>query len=212
MKYLFSILLAGFLFLNAGWSQTEKGNYMLGNTSTLVGLFSGAQPNQLSIGFGKNKVDKYEEAKFTNFNLSYNAGFFVADGLMLGLDIGTLYNNTTLTLKDERGEVIDEETFKQTNINLTPVARYYVNQGQKLQFFGELRGGLSIEKVDDNDADNYGLIGSKLGGAYFLNPKVSLDFFFDFNGLFGEIENPVGDNTRIFEGAMGLGLGFALFL
>lgn len=212
MKYVISLLFISALMLPAGLAQTEKGAFSLGTTTNLVGIFSGAQPNQISLGFGTNKVDKYLEAKYTNFNLSFNAGYFVANGLMLGLDLQGWNTNNTVKLKDESGRVIEETEDTYTSIGLTPKARLYLNRDRKLQFFGELRGGLVIQKLNDEDSDTGALLGAKGGGAYFVNPKVALDFFFDFSGIFSEIQQVGGSNTSVIEGNLGIGAGFTFFL
>ena len=212
MKYLISFIFIGSVFLSGAWAQTQKGSFMLGTTTNLVGVFSGTQPNQTSIGFGKNKVGDNLEEKYTNFNLSFNAGFFAADGLLLGVNLGGWNSHTTLSLKDEEGKVVSESKDQWTDVEIMPVGRYYLNRDQKLQFFGELRGGLQVQKVNDGDATAGAIFGAKAGGAYFLNQKVSLDFFFDYSGAFSEQNNTGGTTTQEFDSGIGLGIGFSFFL
>ena len=207
MKYIISILILCAIFQLETQAQTEKGNFMLGSSANLLGVYTGALPNQASIGFGKNKVGDNLETNYTNLNLSFNSGFFVANGLMLGLDIGGFHSKSTTTEKDNQGREISTQKEKWTNIAVTPVARYYLNQGNKLQFFGELRGGLALQKQNSDKSDLGTVIGAKAGGAYFVNPKIALDFFFDFNGIFQEVKT-----TNIFDSSIGLGLGFSIFL
>ena len=210
MKYLMTIILAGACIAFAG-AQTEKGVYMLGGTTNLVGGYSGILPNQLSLGFGKNKQSPIE-VDYTNFNLSSNGGFFVANGLMLGLNVGAFHGKSTVTFKrnaPQRDTTLEENKF--TNLALAPFVRYYLNQGQKIQYFGEARAGIGITKIDDNDSNSNAIVGAKAGAAIFLSSKVSLDLFVDFTGNFSESEE-AGVKVKIFDSVMGFGLGFDIFL
>ena len=211
MKYLLTIILAGAALFSSVSAQTEKGAYMLGGTTNLVGGFNGVLPNQLSLGFGKNK-QKPVEVTYTNFNLSSNGGFFVANGLMLGLNVSAFHGNSTVTLKrdaPQRDTTLEEN--KLTDLALTPFVRYYLNQGQKVQYFGEARAGIGINKVNDNDSNSNAIVGAKAGAAIFLNSKVALDLFVDFTGGFSESKE-TGVSITEFDSVMGFGLGFDIFL
>lgn len=183
---------------------------MLGGSTNLVGGYSSIIPNQASLGFGKNKSGQ-NEVDYTTFNLSSNGGFFVANGLMFGLNVGAFHNNSELREKRTEPQRDSVWTEKSTIFSITPTVRYYLNQGQKIQYFGEARGGIAIQKFNDEDANNNAVIGAKVGAALFLNKKVSLDLFMDFTGSFSEIKEGTV-NTKIFDSIMGFGLAFDIFL
>ncbi len=211
MKYLMTIIFAGAAFFSSLSAQTEKGTYMLGGTTNLIGGFNGVLPNQLSLGFGKN-TQKPLEVTYTNFNLSSNGGFFVANGLMLGLNVSAFHGNSTTTIKrsaPQRDTTLAKN--KYTDLALTPFVRYYLNQGQKIQYFGEARAGIGINKTDNNDSNSNTIVGAKAGAAIFLNSKVSLDLFVDFTGGFSESKES-GVSIKEFDSVMGFGLGFDIFL
>lgn len=209
MKKFLLISICTALFLPLAWSQTEKGVYMLGGSTNLLGGYSGIQPNQLALGFGNSSSDVFDY-KYTNINIASNGGFFVADGLMLGLNIGIFYNKSTSEINYPDPIPDEEIDTKFTNLTLTPLVRYYLNGGNKLQYFGEARAGVALQKLDDNDADNQLLFGGKVGIAYFLNNKVAVDVFFDYTG--GASESEVnGVSVKEFDSFLGFGVAFDVF-
>ena len=208
MKSFFSILFTYIILTSAIQAQTEKGNYMLGGSTNIIGGYAGALPNQLSLGFGKNKSGSLETT-YTNFNLSSNGGYFVGNGLLVGCNIGMFYGNYKETNTTPVPDEVNEYHF--TNFSVAPLVRYYINQGSKTQYFAEARLGLAIQKFDEEDSDDIALVGAKVGAAIFLSKKVSLDLFFDFSGGRSKFEEN-GTTTTVFDSDMGFGLGFDIFL
>ena len=208
MKFFLSILIAVVVLIPAAQSQTEKGNYMLGGSTNIAGGFSGLMPNQMSLGFGTNKQDPYK-VNYTNFNLSSNGGFFISNGFLLGLNVSAFHGNYKVTDTSLSPEETDK--YKFTNFNITPFLRYYLNQGNTIQYFAEGRAGLAIQKFDDEDSDDSAVVGAKIGAAIFLNKKVALDLFCDFTGGFSEYtENNA--TVKVFDSLFGFGIGFDFFL
>lgn len=211
MKAMLLALFAVLLLTPATRAQTEKGNYMLGGTTNLVGGYPGALPNQLSLGFGANKLDTFQQLDYTNINFSSNGGYFVSNGLMLGLNLSAFHSNNTLKTNYSEPVADITEKYTYTTFAIAPFARYYFNQGRKVQYFGEGRVGLAIQKVDVHDIQNQALLGAKTGVAIFLNKKVALDFFYDFSGTFSEIKIN-GAQASVFDSYHGFGFGFDVFL
>lgn len=208
MKFFLSIFITVVVLIPAAQSQTEKGIYMLGGSTNIVGGFSGLLPNQMSLGFGTNKQEPYK-VNYTNFNLSSNGGFFIANGFLLGLNVSAFHGN--YKLKDESLNPVETDEFKFTNFNITPFVRYYLNQGNKIQYFAEGRAGIAIQKLDDEESDDSVIVGAKVGAAIFLNKKVALDLFCDFTGGFSEYTEGAS-TTKVFDSLFGFGLGFDIFL
>ncbi len=207
MKRIVSTLIAAILLFSTTQAQTEKGNYMLGGTTTIIGG-SGAIPNQLSLGFGHYKRN-FIDVFYYNVNFSTNGGYFIANGLMLGLNVSALHNNNRRTINFDPPEDDVSETFKYTDFSIAPFVRYYLNQGKKIQYFGEARVGMAINKVDDFPTNDAVLFGAKAGAALFINRKVSLDLFYDFTSIISEIKT---NDSKNFDAFHGIGIGFDIFL
>lgn len=194
--------------------QLQKGMVMLGGTSNIVGNLSvfsiGNSTNNVGFQFGKTKT-KYEstgfddeyETKVTAFNFNPNVGIMATNNLMVGMSVGVF------SMKIGEGE--DEEKFTVTSFN--PFVRgYFKNEGKILPYL-EARGGITSIKYgdDDEDKESAPFFGGKLGGAIFLNSKVSLDLFVDY--LYSKDKEEDG-STKITNtsSSFGFGLGFSVFL
>ncbi|MBK6998222.1 MAG: porin family protein [Lewinellaceae bacterium] len=209
------VLLALFAFTGIVSAQTQKGSVLLGATTNITGGFSdfgllqGLMPsNQLSIGFGKT-TQSYDGEKYTSkwnaINISPTAGYFVADGFMVGASLGFLSFGS-------KSEGADEEN--RVNIfSASPMLRYYFKQSGKVRPYAEARGGfMNVSSNDDGDDSNSAtLYGAKVGGAIFIGDRTSLDLFLDYNGTSSKddyFEGTIKTTTSVF----GVGVGFSYFL
>lgn len=210
VMFLFAFACAGAIF-----AQTQKGSVYLGATTNLTGgfgevsLISGTMPpNQVAIGFGRTTQtydgDKYT-SKWNAVNISPMAGYFVADGFMVGAGLGFL----TIGSKDDG----DDEEFRVNIFSAAPMLRYYFKQDGKVRPYVEARGGFMNISTSDDDDDPYKvtLYGGKVGGAIFIGDRTSLDLFVDYTGTSNKSDGFVGEmktTTSVF----GVGAGFSYFL
>lgn len=168
-KVLFALAFGAFAFTaNAQWNS---GSIMVtGN----LGFSSGSSNNET----GATTTDLFSTS---TFNVGVNGGYFVADNLAVGLNLG--FQNSSI--KDEQA---DQTTT--TNMMMYGVfGRYYVPYTEQFSMYANLGFGLAngSTEVDDNNnasnSDNSSLgVGVGVGAAYFLNDH----FFLDINyGVLG---------------------------
>jgi len=146
-----------FLFLMAGaLAQTTSGTFALG------GGISFTASTEETTG---------EDQKTTQFQFIPSAGYFVADNLMVGIN---------LNLLSQKGKQGTAET-KFSQFAVGPFARYYMfTSNEKFAFTGE--AGLSFGSNKYTPSTGNEQKGSSInfyispGFAYFLNDRWGLDF------------------------------------
>lgn len=204
MKYVIGVWLGLWALSTA--AQTTKGAWMLGTT---VGISTDAPYNlqapPADNHFGINYLnttyktgDFKETENATLISFAPAVGYFVADQLMLGLNVNLAYADF------EGGDVLFT-TF-------LPNARFYINASPKVQPFVEGRGGVTIlAQQGEFPRSSIYLVGGRGGAALFLNEAVSLDFFLDYIYAI-EPENTDRDIPKTTNSGFGLGIGFSYFL
>ena len=199
MKY--STMICVFaLFATVANAQTSKGSWLIGST---VGLSTGAPlnitgpaaDNHAGVSF-LNTTLKAGGVK-TNLNstivsIAPGAGYFVADGLMVGL-------NANFALQSFEGD-------NSSYLSFTPQLRYYFLQTGKVRPFGEARGGVLF--VSEPNDTNYttSVFGFRGGVAVFVNEKVGLDILLDYT------RGKRGGDVSVTNSVFGVGVGFDIFL
>lgn len=199
MKYSKLICLFALLATVAN-AQTSKGSWLLGST---VGLSMGAPlnvtgpaaDNHAGVNF-LNTTLKSGSVK-TNLNstilsIAPGAGYFVGDGLMVGLNV----NLANVSFEGQHS----------TYFSFTPQLRYYFMQTGKVRPFGEARGGLLFVSEPNNTNYTTNLFGFRGGVAVFVNDKVGLDILLDYT------RGSHGGNDSVTNSAFGVGFGFDIFL
>lgn len=150
------------LSLNA---QTDAGKILLGGSSSMT---FGAYTNKYKSDDGDGTAGKGIAFSFTP-----QAGFFVIDGLAVGLQLDmSMYSNKPDGANDRYSSAI---------FMFAPFARYYYGTAP-IKPFAEfaVAAGFEKEKVptyDGTETTTTNVLGFqfKLGGAYFLNDHVSVD-------------------------------------
>jgi hypothetical protein len=200
------------LLVSAAIAQTQKGSFMLGTSAgtgvgTVIALFTenNSSANNTSVGFGTEKFDGEKVSSSTTIGLSPNVGYFVADGLMIGLNFSIFSTSN----KDEG----DDERYGSTLTTFQPMLRYYFTT-TKVRPYGEVRGGiLNFKDKEEDEGDSATLFGLKGGAAIFLNEKVSLDLFLDYNmGFNNEEDEFTGEEIKNTSSLVSFGAGFSIFL
>jgi outer membrane protein len=203
--FLILLFLAGVLR-----AQTQAGSVLLGTSASagsglffFPGLNLGA--NQASVGLGTDNVDGDRIGSSTIITLAPQAGYFVTNGLMIGLNMSVLI----VRIKEEG----DNESDGGSITSFQPMIRYYFKPAGKIRPFGEVRGGfLSYkDKNDDDEGETVTLFGAKGGAAFFLNDKVSLDLFLDY-GVATNKEGSGNFESKSTNSLISFGAGFSIFL
>lgn len=199
---LFTILLAGFWYGSTAAQAIEKGQFLLGTTTEIIGGLQQLGASSAGIAIVSNKVDingnKSDGTNLTLFNLSPAGAYFVADGLAVGAKLTFVYSKV-------------EENDPNTLLSVGPFARYYFDLGNAKPFLQANAGfGRSSNGPDDVDKSNFLNLGLGAGAAFFFNDFVSIDLAL---GYYYERSSPVeNEDLRILNNAFGLGIGFSFFI
>lgn len=223
MKKFIEVLTLALLLLPAFiYAQTEQGRIMAG-LSTRIGMpvFTETMMSDVfSLGFStiKNKsdADDFEEPdpdKITSINMLPRVGFFVIDGLAVGLDL----NLSNVVYKDGN----DDDKTITTAYALGPFVRYYFPV-EKVKPFVEVNSSFGSIKQKyeytnsnyEDDEYKYGLvlIGGGAGVAIPIGKRVTFDMMAGYNSLKFKEKEDNEDNDRTILGTFGLKFGFVVFL
>lgn len=206
---LFCASLILFLCLNLISAQTEKGNFLVGISAPL-NLTGDSQ-----VGFvsQKRKGDGFETdpQKTFSITLAPRGGYFVIDGLAVGLDLNLGYAKIT-------DDFFSGGEFSVTQVLVTPFARFYLPSGNVKPFF-ECTGGIgsSKSKFDDDsfnseNTSNLFLLGAGFGIASQLGNKVTFDTSLGYSHLSEKDKEDNPANERLITNAVRLNLGFSIYL
>lgn len=152
-------------FAVLSFGQTEKGRILIGGSSGLnfSSVNSKIKSPDLSIDAGKS----------SEFELSPQVGFFVADGFVLGFQIPV-----TISKQSD-----DNSEYSNSMVAFAPMARYYLGKTNiKPYLQGSIGFGSMTVKVF-SEKSSVGITLYHLGGGLgiFLNKYVSLDLGLGYN-------------------------------
>jgi outer membrane protein len=158
-----AVLFCSFSTLNA---QTEKGNILIGGETKLN--FSSSNPKF------ESDDSNADLGRTTTLDFSPQIGFFVIDGLALGMELPIMYSL-------DKSE--SEDKYTSTSIAFTPFIRYYFGKGKLKPYlhgdvgFGNLKMKYEEKLLATTSESTASLFLYEMGGglAVFLNDKVSLD-------------------------------------
>jgi outer membrane protein len=169
MKKQYIILMLLLLCSSLLFSQVEKGKWYIAGNSNL-GLDIGKTKYESSNGI----TDEY---KYTEFNFSPSAGYFVIDKLAAGLFIDYNY------YKDINQA--DDDTWKSNSFIIGPFAKYYILEYKKLWPYVGVGVGFGSGKSELNgeEYEKYKMSTFRIGGGatYFLSENVGFDLFLGYN-------------------------------
>lgn len=213
------ILFTAALFLAASGAlaqapQLEKGNIMLGVTST-ASMSGSWGSDMLSLSFLRTKhqagSNTYNEYNITTISLLPKGAFFIMDNLAVGLE--------TMLVRSSRQPLNMEGKWTENTIAIGPVARYYYPL-EKIYPFAEVEAmfGTSIEKSPTSggidEVDRYSLFtaGLSLGAAVPLGDKVTFDMTVGYmRTVWKEADDNEDDFSEIYSGTM-VRMGFTIYL
>ena len=166
VSYLLALLISISLLTGA---QTEKGNYLIGASSSLD--FS-----SLSMKW-KTDYNSGDDGKINSLEFTPAVGYFLANNFAVGAGIGL-----SRTVEKE-----DNDKYINSVFSILPFARYYFGKKNVKPYlhgavgpgWGKNKNDRSFESTIEIDSD---LFLYELGGgiAFFLNEKVSLDIGFGY--------------------------------
>ncbi len=177
-------------------AQTEKGSWVIGGSTTL-----GFNNVNTKVKYNGNSVDG---PKVSTFNITPSVGYFVANNIAVGLDLGY----TSMTTKQT---VLGTE-YKTTNsiFKVMPTATYYFKTGDSklLPYLGAGIGYASNTEKEDNHSYTYDGLAWKVKGGitYLVTPQVGIDLGLAYD-QFSNKDNNVTTNVNTF----GVNAGFSFF-
>jgi outer membrane protein len=193
-------------------AQTEVGRFLLGSTTRVTPGIGG-----VGLSFGNtirrdlNTDNKVKSNNFS-FNINPSIGYFVGDGIAIGLNVGYGFAR----------DYQDDVSFNTSLLSVVPFIRYYLPGQSKVRPFVGLSGtynlvGIKLTSNNDTERESTDLFGwgAEVGAAFFINDKISLDLFLDYNRDWTTEEDEfffVRTRTRTINNRFGLGVGFTFFL
>lgn len=189
-------------------AQMTKGDWVVsGNTS--VGFNS-------TNAYTKVNGSKYGETKISAFSVTPSVGYFVADGLAVGIDLG--FNNVT-TKENSNKTII-------SSFSVMPTAHYYFKTGTKfIPFLGAVIGyathkikydfdGSSIDPLLllETETVTDGLAWKVNGGVTYMATKsLGLNLGLGFDQFYTK-ETYSGIDYKTSRNTFGVNLGFSYFI
>jgi outer membrane protein len=183
-------------------AQTGAGKLLIGGSS--------------SFGFNAT-TDKYKSdlgdgtiGKGMQVNLAPQVGFFVIDGLAVGLELN-------IDLSSFKVDDSDSKT-NSTALIAAPFVRYYYGTNKIKPFAeGSIGFGTLIEKDKNGDittTDKIGVFGFGfgIGAAMFLNDNVSVDLGIGYNSMTSKVKEDNPDNDKYITSVIGFQVGFSIVL
>ncbi len=156
-KKSFFVAIAMLSFTALANAQTTKGSIMLGGTA----------------GFD---VQLVESSNVFNLDIQPQLGFFIADNLAVGGNIGIGFGKA--------GEI------SSTSFAVSPFGRYYLGS-DKTRFFLHAQVGIIGNSTDfngDKISSNGYIVGLGPGVAFFLNDHVAIEGVLGYNKLGGDFD------------------------
>lgn len=198
-------ILLGFvllIFVLSLSAQTGAGKLLIGGSSSF-GFNAATVKYKSDLGDGTL-------GKETQVNLAPQAGFFVMDGLAVGLEL-----NVDLSSSKEDDS---DNKYNSTTLVAAPFVRYYYGTNKIKPFAeGSIGFGTIIEKDKNGDVSTtfktgvFGF-GFAIGAAMFLNDNVSVDLGIGYNSLSTKDKEDNPDNDKIISSGVGFQVGFSVIL
>ena len=183
MKKLCTILTVVALTTTISFSQVEveQGSFLLeiGNNG-----FHAQSVNSID-GMGiQDFGDIYDKYNINEFNLGLGAGYFVIDGLAIGLGLQYASSSTVVEYADEDIFGDDYES-SENELIISPLVRYYFGESGVWTSFDYAIATISMDdsdgSYDDAEFPKRSAMNLKVGYAISLNDYVSLNPMIGYN-------------------------------
>jgi len=175
-------------------AQTEKGNFMIGASSSL-------DFTSLSLKL-ENDNASTDGGKITTFEFTPGVGYFVANNLAVGIQFSL----------NSASEKEDGDKYTETTTMLLPFARLYFGKGNVKPFVQAAFGpGWQKWGYDDKQTEN--LTGYELGGglAIFINQHVSIDLSLGYASASSKFKDGYNVDWDSTSKGIGGNIGFSIF-
>jgi len=186
MKHLFLSTLVLLFVGSTAFAQIETTPQMSSDVGTAP-----IQKGNWMVGGGIGSLGYDFDSEVFNISLEPGAGYFVSDGIAIGLKLIANYQ----TIKE------GDNPF---SYGLLPFARYYFPEGASAsnRFFAEAKAGIAGSRGGDDV--NFGF-GAGLGYSHFITRTVALEALAGYNDLSGASASGT-------QGGLGLMVGFQIYL
>ncbi|MBL4561747.1 MAG: outer membrane beta-barrel protein [Labilibaculum sp.] len=179
--------------------QTEKGKIFIGGQSSLS--FS-SMDNELKSDLGDE-----DQGSTTTFEFVPQMGYFVADGLVIGAELGFSSSK----------EKEDGYEYKTSTIALGPFVRYYFGKTNvKPYLHGGFGFGSASEKEEGygSDEEDYKLSVYGFGGGVgiFINEKIAIDLGVGYSSVTVKPDEDYDGDPKIVTNGIGFNVGFSISL
>ncbi|MGY8987853.1 MAG: hypothetical protein ACKVG7_04785 [Flavobacteriales bacterium] len=128
--------------------------------------------------------DIYDKYNINEFNLGLGAGYFVIDGLAIGLGIQYASSSTVVKYADEDIFGDDYES-SENELIISPLVRYYFGESGVWTSFDYAIANISMDdsdgSYDDDEFPKRSAMNLKVGYAISLNDYVSLNPMIGYN-------------------------------
>lgn len=184
-------------------AQMEKGSWIVSGKTGID--FSSATTKYTAEG------QSYDGPKVSTFTITPSVGYFVANNIAVGVDLG--FTSTKTTFKNSALEFDYEE--KTSVFSILPNATYYFPTASNLRpYLGAGIGYGSLTSTDffnDEETTKGGFLwGAKGGLLYMLNSNIGIDLGAGYNSL---TTKETVDNTEVKTSAdaFGVSAGISVF-
>ena len=199
MKKIITSILALSLIFSAS-AQTSSGDILLDAGTDFS--FNSLKLNDIDPG-GLNGLS----SKSSAIELNATGGYFIMDGLVLGL--GVAYSSGKTTVDQGGGESVSTTT----SLVVGPMLRYYIGE---TNLWGQISYGLGSGKEKDEtggtttetDDPKLGALGIGLGYAHFLNDNISINPSLNYTMATSTIEVSGSDDIKMKMGGISFGIAF----
>lgn len=181
-------------------AQTSSGDILLDAGTDFS--FTSLKLNDIDPG-GLNGLS----SKSSAIELNASGGYFIMDGLVLGLGVAYSSGKTTVDLGG--GESVSTET----SLVIGPMLRYYIGE---TNLWGQISYGLGSGKEKDEtggtttetDDPKIGAFGLGLGYAHFLNDNISINPSLSYSMVTATTEVSGSDDIKMKMGGISFGIAF----
>ena len=165
MKKIFTILCVSLLSVGVfAQAETEAGTFLMSMGTDGVKYSSQSVSSiegQLGYWYGSDGTsslteiefdDQYDKYNVSSFGLKTHAGYFVADGFMIGLGLG--YESTSTSIEytsDFKDAGYEDNDASSSSFTLTPIVRYYIGESG---IWSQLAYHLTSQSADDDSWDS----------------------------------------------------------
>ncbi len=197
-------------------AQFEKGTIFL-NGGTSLGLNFGTSTSSFSGG----GVTIETESSYSSFGLNTMPGYFLMDGLVVGLDINFNTNSSSFDFEVSDTKTV-ELSYKTSEVLVGPFVRYYLDAG--LFFQAGVGFGSASSTDDEYDLLEDNVVSTEssagafaytvgVGYAIFLNDNVALEPSLGYGSVtYSENELPDGiDEITTTDAGLNVGIGISIF-